>query len=317
MPNRGINGTPPRDSIRMIVILNAGAGSSAGDAEAIREKISEAFASAGAEAEIVSPDQSADLAALAKRYARSEHQLIVAAGGDGTISAVAAELIGSEKTLGVLPVGTLNHFAKDLKIPINDLPAAARTIADGNEAIIDTAEVNGRSFINNSSLGIYPRIVAKREAQQERLSRGKWPAAVWATVHAFHRFPFMDLRVTLDEKQLARRTAFLFIGNNEYEIAGFKLGGRTRLDRGRLGLYLTHRTGRIGLFRLALHALFGRVDQAGDFDAFAVEEAIIETRRARVLVATDGEVNWMESPLHYRIHPRSLRVMVPGETAAS
>ncbi len=314
---RGIKGDPRRDSMRMIVIFNPGAGTSAGDADATRAQITEAIAAAGAEAEIVSPDEGADLAALAQRYAASEHGTIVAAGGDGTISAVAGELIGSEKTLGVLPVGTLNHFAKDLKIPVDDLAAAARTIAEGNVLEVDTAEVNGRAFINNSSLGIYPRIVAKREAQQERLARGKWPAAVWATVHAFHRYPFMDLQITLDEKQLARRTAFLFIGNNEYEISGFRLGGRKRLDRGRLGLYLTHRTGRIGLFRLALHALFGRVDQAGDFDAFAVEEAIIETRRARVLVATDGEVNWMQSPLHYRIRPRSLRVLVSGETAPS
>jgi diacylglycerol kinase family enzyme len=112
---------------------------------------------------------------------------------------------------------------------------------------------------------------------------------------------------------LARKTAFLFVGNNEYEIAGFKLGSRACLNGGRLGLYLSHRTGRLGLFRLALHALFGRVDQAKDFEAFCVTEALIETGHHRLLVARDGEVEWMETPLHYRIRPGALRVLVPNE----
>lgn len=296
----------------MIVIFNSVAGANAQKVDEMRAEIRGAFADAGCEVEMVSPDNGTDLSALAKRYAESEHKTIVAAGGDGTISAVAGALIGTEKILGVMPVGTLNHFAKDLKVPL-DHGAAARTIAEGNIALIDAGEVNGKVFINNSSLGIYPKIVAKREAQQERLARGKWHAAWWATVHALQRFPFMNLRITLEEKQLDRRTAFLFIGNNEYEISGFKLGGRARLDGGRLGLYLTHRTGRVGLLRLGLHALFGRVDQAKDFDAFAVEEALIETSRPRILVATDGEVTRLESPLHYRILPRALRVLVPRE----
>ncbi|HEX8490124.1 MAG TPA: hypothetical protein VF626_03830, partial [Chthoniobacterales bacterium] len=114
-------------------------------------------------------------------------------------------------------------------------------------------------------------------------------------------------------KELARKTAFLFVGNNEYEIAGFKLGSRACLNAGKLGLYLSHGTGRLGLFRLALHALFGRVDQAKDFEAFCVAEARIETSHRRLLVARDGEVEWMDTPLRYRIRPQALRVLVPKE----
>lgn len=300
----------------MIVIFNAGAGANADSVAETRRALLEAFGKSEKELEIVSPDEANDLSALARRFLESEHEVIVAAGGDGTISAVAGELLDSKKTLGVIPVGTLNHFAKDLKIPV-EIAAAAKVILDGNVVRIDAAEVNGRVFINNSSLGIYPRIVAKREAQQQRLARGKWPAALWATVHAFRRFPFMNLRITLGDRQLAQRTAFLFVGNNEYEISGFKLGGRERLDRGQLGLYLTHRTGRFGLIRLAFHALFGRVDQAKDFDAFAVAEALIESNRPQLLVATDGEVSMMKTPLHYRVRPRSLAVFVPREAPAT
>lgn len=299
----------------MTVIVNSGAGARTNGASPATE-IRRLLADLCPDARIIEPDPSADLAKLARAAAEGPDDIIVAAGGDGTISAVAAELVGTKKTLGVLPIGTLNHFAKDLRIPL-ELEAAVRNITDGRIASVDAAEVNGRVFINNSSLGLYPQIVSKREAQQERLGRGKWPAFLWATLHALRRFPFLDLRIAVEGKQLARRTAFLFVGNNEYQIAGFNLGARQGIDRGNLGLYLTHRTGRFGLFRLGLHALFGRVDQAKDFEAFCVKEARIETRKRRLLVACDGEVMWMQTPLHYRSRQNALRVLVPHEEAAA
>ncbi len=284
----------------------------AGGPEDPQAQIVELFKALGETPHIRHPSDDQDITAIAREAVEGNERIIVAAGGDGTISAVASELSGTDKILGVLPIGTLNHFAKDMGIPL-DLPNAVKTIQDGNTASVDTGEVNGRIFINNSSLGIYPQIVSGREAQQERLARGKWPAFLWATVQAFRRFPFLDLRVKFEGQQLARKTAFLFVGNNEYEIAGFRLGSRACLNAGRLGLYFSHGTGRLGLFRLALHALFGRVDQAKDFEAFCVAEARIETSHRRLLVARDGEVEWMETPLHYRIRPGALRVLVPRE----
>jgi diacylglycerol kinase family enzyme len=296
------------DSIAMIVIMNRGAGGPA-DPEA---RIVELFRAHGHVPRIVHPNGPGEICSIAREAVGSSERIIVAAGGDGTVSGVAAELAGTDKILGVLPIGTLNHFAKDLRIPL-DLEAAVRTISEENVATVDVGEVNGRIFINNSSLGIYPRIVSRREAQQQHLARGKWPAFVWATIQALRRFPFLDLRINFEGQQITRSTAFLFVGNNEYEIAGFQLGSRACLNAGKLGLYLTQRTGRIGLFRLAFHALFGRVDQAKDFDLFCVAEARIETRKRNLLVALDGEVEWIETPLHYRIRPGALRVLVPRE----
>ncbi|HEX4631261.1 MAG TPA: diacylglycerol kinase family protein [Chthoniobacterales bacterium] len=295
----------------MIVIMNHGAGGRE-DPEA---RIVELLRSHDWEPHVLHPDQTRDIAALAREAARTTEPVIVAAGGDGTISTVAAALVGSDKILGVLPVGTLNHFAKDLHLPL-DLENAVRTIAEGDTAAVDVAEVNGRVFINNSSLGLYPHIVSRREAQQQRLSRGKWTAFFWATIQALRRFPFLDLRIAFEGREIFfRRSAFLFVGNNQYETAGFNLGSRACVDAGNLGLYLTHRTGRLGLFRLAFHALFGRVDQAKDFDAFCVTEARIETRKRRLLVACDGEVELMETPLLYRSRPAALRVRVPRKGA--
>ena len=283
---------------------------SAGGSDDPRAQLAELFRRHGEDPRILQPRDGYDLAAVAREAADGNEPIVVAAGGDGTVSAIAAALAGTDKILGVLPLGTLNHFAKDLGIPL-DLEIAVRTLQEGTVFAVDVGEVNGRIFINNSSLGLYPQIVSRREAQQERLARGKWPAFFWATIQALRRFPFLELRITFEDRQIFRRTAFLFVGNNEYEIAGFNLGSRACVDAGKLGLYLTHRTGRFGLFRLAFHALFGRVDQASDFDVFCVTEAWIETRKRRLLVALDGEVERMETPLRYRIRPAALRVLVP------
>lgn len=290
----------------MVVIMNRGAGGP----DDPRAQLTKLFRSHGEEPRFVEPDGIKDICAVARDAAQGDDRIIVAAGGDGTVSAVAAALAGTDKVLGVLPVGTLNHFAKDLHLPL-DLGDAVRTIVEGEVATVDVGEVNGRVFINNSSLGLYPQIVSRREAQQQRLARGKWTAFFWATIQALRRFPFLNLRIEVEGLEMFRRTAFLFVGNNEYQIAGFSLGTRASVNAGKLGLYLTHRTGRFGLFRLAFHALFGRVDQAEDFDVFCVTEARIETKKPRLLVALDGEVERMETPLHYRIRPAALRVSVP------
>jgi diacylglycerol kinase family enzyme len=248
---------------------------------------------------------------LARAAAAEGPPLLVAAGGDGTVNAVAAELVGRPTVLGVLPLGTLNHFAKDLGIP-TDLERAVRALRDGSVARIDVGEVNGRIFLNNSSLGLYPDIVRQREHQQERLGRGKWHAMAWAFLGALKRYPFMNVRLEADGEVFARRTPFVFIGNNEYRMEALQIGARACLDRGLLSLYVAHRTGRLGLLRLAVRALFGRLSQASDFDSVCAREILVETRRPRVRVATDGEVTIMQSPLRYRVRPGALRVAVPA-----
>jgi diacylglycerol kinase family enzyme len=294
----------------MIVLINPRAGKS-GKAGPPENGIAELFAALGETPRIVQPHSGSELTSLAREAARGSEQTIVAAGGDGTVSTVAGELAGTQKTLGILPIGTLNHFAKDLRIPL-DLAAAVRTVVHGRVIAVDAGEVNGRVFINNSSLGIYPEIVARRMLQQHRLGRSKWPAFLRATMHAFRRFPFLHLQIDVEGQRLARATPFLFVGNNEYQMAGFKIGSRPRLDTGLLGLYLTQRTSRPGLVLHALRALFGRLNQAKDFEAFTVKEARIETHRRRLLVAWDGEIAWMETPLRYRTRPGALRVLVPN-----
>ncbi len=295
------------------IIINGAAGSNTA-AEA-RARIAAAFHNLGAEAHFLIASSGEEIVDLARRAAAGDAGPVVAGGGDGTVSAVASVLIETDRTLGVLPLGTLNHFAKDLNIPLA-MGDAVRTILRGTVAQVDVGEVNGRFFLNNSGLGLYPTVVRHREKLQDRLGHGKWPAFLWAAFSVLRRYPFLVVRVNADDHESVRRTPFIFIGNNEYEIAGFDVGTRKRLDMGRLCLYMARRTGRLGLLRFALRALAGKLRNEKDFDALCTEEVYIETKRKRVHVATDGEVTLMPTPLHYRVRPGALRVLVPAvETA--
>ena len=300
---------PPITSVD--VIINATSGFQ--DKEDICRRLQDLFTASGVEARISIAQTGKQVDELAKSAARGSGQVIVAGGGDGTISTVASAIVecGSAKALGVVPLGTLNHFAQDLNIPVA-LEDAARMIIAGHQTRIDVGEVNGHIFLNNSSLGLYPIIVREREKQQ-RLGFGKWPAFVWAALTVLRRYPFLDVLLIVEGARLNCRTPFVFIGNNEYAMEGFKVGRRERLDGGKLSLYITNRMGRLGLVRLALRALFGRLRNEKDFMAMSTDEVRVETRRKRLRVAFDGEIDILETPLHYRARPGLLPVIVPEQ----
>jgi diacylglycerol kinase family enzyme len=294
---------------RILVLLNAKAGGDkkTDDVDGIRR----AFESLGIEADVRALPAS-DLANGARAALADRYDAIVAGGGDGTLSSIASVLANTDTPLGVLPLGTLNHFAKDLKIPL-DLPAAAQVIATGIVRPIDVAQVNDRVFINNSSIGLYPRLVAKRDRQMERLGRGKWYSLFLAFLSVFKKFRSVRVRLAVGDESLPRTTPDVFVGNNEYDINSFTLGSRTALDRGQLCLYFANRTGRFGMFRLAFRALVGRLNQAKDFSAMCTTEVWIDSIKPTLHVAADGELLTLPTPLHYRVLPTALNVIVPSE----
>ena len=293
---------------QITVIINGHAG--AGHDDAMAGDLRAKFAANGMAATIVLARDGKDLIAAARAAVARGVPMVAGGGGDGTQNAVAAQLVGTGIPYGVLPMGTLNHFAKDLGIPL-DLDGAVRTIATGNPKQVDVGVVNEQVFLNNSSLGLYPDIVRDREKQQSRLGRGKWPAALWATFAALRRYPFLSVRMQADDKRLARRTPFVFIGNNEYTMEGLAIGARSRLDAGTLSLYVAQRPGRLGLLRFAVRALIGGLKEERDFDVLLAQDMTIETRHKHLHVAFDGEVEKMTTPLRYRIRPGALTVMVP------
>jgi diacylglycerol kinase family enzyme len=294
------------------VVLNATSGH--GSAPQAAERLKEIFAEAEREARITLAKGGSEISAAMRRAVDDGCETLVVGGGDGTINSGASAVVARGIPLGVLPLGTLNHFAKDLGIPL-DLDQAAKVVLDGVVCKVDVGEVNGRLFLNNSSLGVYPAIVRLREKYRATL-RGKWIAALWAGLTVLRRSPFMGVRIVAEGKAIVRRTPLILVGNNEYRMAGLQAGSRESLAQGRLSLYVLNAERRPGLLRLAWQVLLKGAEQVKEVDLITVEEATVETRRRRLQVATDGEVFSLESPLNYRIRAGALRVHVPEAASA-
>jgi len=234
---------------------------------------------------------------------------VVAGGGDGTVSSIASLLADTDARLGVLPLGTLNHFAKDLGLPL-DTETAMAVVLGGHVAQVDVGEVNGRIFLNNSSIGLYPRMVRLRQRVEAHGVR-KWLVATRALFAVMRHRSDLAVRLTIDGETVSRRTPLVFIGNNEYRMTGLDPGTRPSLTGGILSVYVLHATGWLDLLRAAWHVLKGRVDQEDTMDVYRLSEATIELRRPHVEVALDGEVVPLRTPLHYRLRRQALRVLVP------
>jgi diacylglycerol kinase family enzyme len=297
--------------VAIIVLLNPTAGTKpSADRPA---EIAELFRAAGLPARVVSlgsPEEIAEAVDAARRAA-SGTDAVVAAGGDGTVSNVASALVGSNTPLGVLPIGTLNHFAKDLGIPL-DLAQAVDVIVAGRTVNVDVGEVNGRTFLNNSSIGVYPDIVVEREKLRHQ-GYGKWTALAVANAKVLRHYRQLVVRIEAGGSTKRARTPFLFVGNNEYQVDGIHLGARARLDGGRLFAYLAPRARARELPKLLGLALLGRARAHQTLECFAAEELRVDTPgRRRLRVAFDGEVTRMSTPLRYRAQPRALKVIAPA-----
>jgi diacylglycerol kinase family enzyme len=297
--------------LRVRVIVNTGGGSArAGVAEQLRAL----FSAEGIAAEIVeaAPDDVEDACAAAATAAGVD--VVAAAGGDGTIATAAAALAGSGRPLGVLALGTLNHFARDAGIPAGLEPAVA-AIVHGRHIQVDLAEVNGRIFINNSAVGLYPDMVRRRDAQQERIGRGKRLAMLSASLIALRHFRRHRLQISAAGLETPIRTPLLFVGNNRYQVNLIALGRRARLDQGELSIYAIKARSRLHLFWAGIRGVFGRLDQQRDFVTAYVHEAEIASDRDHLTVSMDGETRVLETPLRYRILPGALTLIVPAEAA--
>ena len=294
---------------RTTVLLNRGGGAASRDPE-IEAKVADALGRVGIEAEIElvpGGDPSTRCAAAAERGDR----LLIAAGGDGTVSAAAAALAGTETMLGILPLGTLNHFARDLGLPL-DLNEAAAVIAAGKERRVDVAEMNGQVFINNSAVGLYPLMVIDRDLQRKRFGRSKRLAMLVASLRTLVRFGHRRLTLIINDEERARvDTPLLFVGNNDYRIDIGAPGRRERLDGGRLCVLVMRKKTRRGLIAASVRALFDRSRDDDMVKIDGVERLRVSTRRKHLPVSLDGEVVRAKPPIDYAIRKQALKVIAP------
>lgn len=298
---------------RCAVILNFGSGShSVGRAEMENE-----LSFLGNDITIVEPKQPGDISSEVSSLIQAGYQIIVAGGGDGTVSAVASVVAGTDATLGILPLGTLNHFARDLGIPTT-LSDAVRTLVEGHVVNFDVGEVNGRVFINNISLGLYPAFVEARGNVRRRSRAMRWLVIFAATIRVLLRLPLMRTRLTIDGNSLKRTTPLVFIGNNEYQLEGVSAGSRQHLTDGCLSLVTTRRKGPWGLIRLVVRASLGTLRGAKDLDVMRGTMIEVQTKGWSTPLAVDGEVALdIDMPLKCSVRRSALKVLVPKHSPAA
>jgi YegS/Rv2252/BmrU family lipid kinase len=282
--------------VKVAVLLNPSSGQD-------KTELQKLFVQQGVSA-IVSELDPASITEKATELAKS-FDIVVAGGGDGTVSAVASGLVGTKAALGILPLGTLNHFAKDLGIPL-DVADAVSIIVRGRTKKVDVAEVNGWVFINNSSVGLYPQLVRRREEREDKI--GKWPALALSIIKTLASYRPIRLRYQTEGKDVTARVTLAFVGNNDYGLEDPGVSNRASVDAGILSLYIMRAHGRLAL-------VWGVVMSLGKpkwrhLERYNVAEVTIDPPGKSANVAMDGEVVTLETPLVYRIRPKALRVIV-------
>jgi diacylglycerol kinase family enzyme len=296
------------------VLVNGEGGAAAAAGDKLAARLAQAFdaTEVSADIRILAAAEIAD----AIRGAAASGGRIVIAGGDGTANGAAQILVGSDAELALLPLGTLNHLARDLGIP-NDLEAAAQLAAHGRPAAIDIGRVNDHVFVNNASIGVYPSMVRKREKAQRQSALPKWLAAFPASWEALSRLHHHRLRIDMGEGERPLVTPLLFVGNNAYSLDAGSLGSRETLRDGRLSVYAVAGRSRLSLIWFALRALVGRIDRRTDFVALGqCRELTVRSPSGSIEIALDGEVRRLASPLRFEILPAALRVVAPPAEAA-
>lgn len=291
--------------MRAAVLINRGAGAT----EVEAGKLQNLFQEHGIQAN-VRMLANGDLSTALDEALSRKVDVVVVAGGDGTINAAASRLVGTGIPLGVLPMGTYNHFAKDLGLPL-EITDAVKLITTEKVKAVDLGEVNGRVFINNSSIGAYTHLVEEREQTLRKVSLPKRFANFLAFLKILKRWPLINVKLEINGQHIVRTTPFVFVGNNEYTMNLFKVSLRSALDHGALWIYTVKTTSFIGLLRLFWRSLFNRLEQSRNFESYAAKEFTLVPHRKHVRVALDGEVVRMQTPLHYRIRPRELLVFAP------
>lgn len=300
----------------VVVVLNEAAGpGSTGPGQ--RDLIEESFDAHGVGTNIVRLHPRDMAETIGSFWAADPRpDAVIVAGGDGTVSCAANAVAGTDVVLGVLPTGTFNHFAKDLGTPMG-LTSAVDALIDAEVHHLDVGEVNGRVFVNNSVLGVYPEMVAVRDKLRSRRGWGKIRAVPVAAFSVLRSFPIHRVDLTAPGGVIRRRlrTPLVFVGNGIFDSEGRGMPQRESLSGGKLGVGIALSTDRSGLFRAALRSLRKGQPDDTDVDTIELSEVTVTSRAQKLKVAIDGEIMKMTSPLHYRSRPSALRVLVPAPSA--
>lgn len=294
------------------ILINASAGTvlSMGR-DAVRTALEAALERTGRAAEIRFEEADRLEQHLADAAREGADRPLLVGGGDGTISMAAGLLAGSDVTLGVLPLGTMNLLARALGTPLA-LENATEALARGTPVTIDLGAVNGRVFVHHVSLGLHAKMIVLRDASgyHSRMHKVWVSARSWA--RAVRRPPSLWLDADTAEESVHMRTPAVVITNNRLsrEFGGLPLP--ERLDGGVLEVHIAKARGRLDLVALSLATFAGRWDDEKLFASLSAQRCRIEMRRSRVRASVDGEIVSLQGPLEIEIRPGALSVLAPA-----
>ena len=307
-----------RDAARVgpfFIVINARSGHY--DADAEREVMARVFKDAGREFEFLQINEPSEITSLARRaveLARTRGGVVVAAGGDGTINAVASAVLGSGCPFGVLPQGTFNYFGRTHAIP-QDTQAAATALVGASISPVQVGKVNGQVFLVNASVGLYPQLLEDREAWKKQLGRSRVVAFASGLATLLRSQIQLQLQIESAGQTTALRTPTLVICNNHLQLAqvGIAEKDTEAVEHGRLAGVVVRPIGTLALFGLLIRGLLGRLGDAENIDSFSFRRlTVTPKRRRRIKVATDGEVTWMRPPLVFEVASEPLLLLVPA-----
>ena len=236
--------------------------------------------------------------------------LLVIGGGDGTVSTAARHAADLDISLLVLALGTKNNFARDAGIP-KDPEIAIHLLDQMRSDTIDVGEVNGHIFINNATIGLYPNIVREREEKTDRHGWSKWRAKIAGLLLVLKRLPMMRMTVESKEFRIKLFTPFLFVGNNEYENIATSDVNRPSLKKGVLWLCMAHSPRFPALLKMAWQLNFSSIKETDNLDTRLLTDVQVTPRKHSVTIAVDGENITLNTPLHFKIRKKALRVILP------
>jgi diacylglycerol kinase family enzyme len=281
--------------------------------------IDEVLTQAGRTFQLALVDDPENIAAIAARtalQAKAAGGILVAAGGDGTINAVAREAVDKGCLFGVLPQGTFNYFGRTHHIP-EDLGDAVRALLDAHVQPVQVGMVNDRIFLVNASIGLYPRMLEEREIDKKHFGRSRFVAFLSGLKTFFS--PHRRLRITLelDGKEHALRTSTLFVGNNRLQMEQVGIPPLSdAVEDGKLAAIAPKSVGKLGMLGLMVRAMLGRLGDADNLVTFSFKRMTVKPRKfygkRRVKVATDGEVAQMNTPLEFRVLEGQLLLLKPA-----
>lgn len=297
----------------LLIVLNTSSGS--GEAAETLRTIEAGCVAAGREHRIYKVDRPGRLHVLAREaveQARALKGVVVAAGGDGTINAVAQAALGSGCAFGVLPQGTFNYFSRTHGIPAGTAEALQVLLTESPRPV-QVGLVNDRVFLVNASLGLYAKVLEDREAFKTQYGRRRWVAFGAGLISVMRGHRPWYLHMAWHGQQQDIRTQTLFVANNALQLHQVGLPEADAPEQGQLAAVALKPIGMFAMLALAARGALGRLGDAESVVSFPFESLTVRPMRSRrrVKVATDGEIGWIDMPLHFRVSPEPLWLVRP------